>query len=77
MACWSLSAENGSGLKEEECFPHQQGLRSPSLKVGQGAMVAWWGMIFLLSLHFTCKVSDCILGLLVPSLKSVAKFPLI
>lgn len=33
MACWSLSAENGSGLNEEECFPHQQSLLSPSLKV--------------------------------------------
>lgn len=75
MARWSLSAENGSCLDEEECFPHQQSLLSPSLKVGHGGTVAWWSIFF--SFVFTCKVPDCIKGLLVPSLKLVAKFPLI
>lgn len=68
MACWSLSAENGSSLNEEECFPHQQSMLSPSLKVGHGGIVVWWSIFFL----FTCKVSY----LLMTSLKSAAEFPL-
>lgn len=48
MARWSLSDENGSGPSEEECFPHQQSLLSPSLKVGNGGMVAWWTTFFFL-----------------------------
>lgn len=41
-----VSDENGSVPSEEECFPHQQSLLSPSLKVGNGGMVAWWSTFF-------------------------------
>lgn len=42
---------NGSGPGEEECFPHQQSLLSPSLRVGSWAMAAWWSVFFVFMLH--------------------------
>lgn len=62
MARWSLSDENGSGPSEEECFPHQQSLLSPSLKVGNEGMVAWRTTFFSFFFTFYMQMLWLLIG---------------